>query len=273
MLPEIIRNGLTRGLVELRHSITLVFNYVFFPSLALIATSFLRGIELAGSGASVGQYAIPGIVAMNVLFTGLMGLATTLITEREDGTLLRARSVPNGIHSYLLGKVTTQVVLIVATMAVVLVEAALLFRGSLSVEVANLVHLAWILPLALLATLPFGALLGALISNPRHLSFMSLVLMGVVSVSGVFYPLARMPEWVQVVGQSTPLYWMGLGLRSTMLGDQVLASEIGQSWRLPETAAVLTLWSVVGVVLAVRVLRGAARRQGGSRRRGRRAVP
>lgn len=265
MLADTVRIGLRRGWIECRHSLPLVLNYVFFPSLALVIMYFLRGIELDGTGTSLGNYAIPGILAMNVLFTGLMGLATNLIAEREDGTLLRARSIPLGIHAYLLAKVTSQIALTVLTLAVVLIEAALLFGGFASANVEGLVTLAWILPLGLTATLPFGAVLGCLVRHPRNMSFVSLALMGLVSVSGIFYPLSAQAWWMQLIGQSSPLYWLALAIRGALLGDDAVAMDVGGGSPIPLATLVLVVWSVVGTSLAIAVLRRGSRGASGSR--------
>lgn len=262
---DVLRLGLARGWIELRLSLPLVLNYVFFPSLALAVMYFLRGVDVAGG--SLGHYAIPGILAMNVVLTGFMGLATVLISEREDGTLLRARSVPYGIHTFLIGKVSSQVALTFVTVTVMMVEAVVLFGDFVQTDAARTMSLLWVLPLGLTATLPWGAVLGSVVRHPRNLSFVSLAVMGLVTVSGVFYPLAQQPLVAQVLGQSTPVYWMALAIRSTLLGDAAAAAEIGGSWRPVETVAVLGLWSVVGVAVAVHVLRRNARRDSGTRRR------
>jgi ABC-2 type transport system permease protein len=91
-----------------------------------------------------------------------------------------------------------------------------------------------------------------------------LVITGIVFVSGIFTPLATMATWVQILGQLTPTYWLGLGLRSTLLPEAAVAVEIDGSWRTGLTIAVLAAWAVVGLLLAPRLLRRMARRESGS---------
>ncbi|WP_228818960.1 ABC transporter permease [Nocardia transvalensis] len=245
----------------------MVFNYIFFPTLALVVMYIVRDSVISGTRFSIGAYAIPGILAMNVLFTGLMGLATGLLLEREDGTLLRAKATPNGVLGYLVGKVTCQAAMALTTLFAVLIVAAALFDGLHMTNPMELLRFIWIVPLGLAATLPFGAVLGSILPNPRQLSFVSLFLMGLTSVSGVFYPLGLQPLWMQIVGQAFPLYWLGLGMRSAMLPDEMVVAEIGQTWWSVETVVVLGLWSLLGAVVALRVLRRAARRESGTRLR------
>ena len=85
-----------------------------------------------------------------------------------------------------------------------------------------------------------------------------------IAVSGVFYPITSLPVWLQWVGQVFPVYWLGLGMRSTMLPADAAAAEIGDSWRHLETFGMLGLWAVVGLALAPRVLRRMAERESGS---------
>ena len=91
-----------------------------------------------------------------------------------------------------------------------------------------------------------------------------LPLMGLIATSGIFYPITNFPTWLQWVGQAFPVYWLGLGMRSALLPDEMAAVEFGQSWRHLETLGVLGAWAVAGLILAPIVLRRMARRESGS---------
>jgi ABC-2 type transport system permease protein len=58
---------------------------------------------------------------------------------------------------------------------------------------------------------------------------------------------------------------MGLGMRSALLPGEAVVVEVGDSWRHLETAAVLGVWAVAGLLLAPVVLRRMARRESGSK--------
>ncbi|KUN91687.1 ABC transporter permease [Streptomyces caeruleatus] len=263
-----VRAGLTRGRIEFRHNLGQAYGYVFFPTIALIVMYVLRDNTVPGTDFSLGDRAIPGILAMNLVFTGVMGLAVMLITEREDGTLLRAKATPNGVLGYLTGKVTSQAAMSIATMFIVLVPAALLFDGLRLDAVSPWLTLAWVLTLGLAATLPLGAIIGSLFTHPRNLRFATLLLMGLVAISGVFRPLDALPEWLRWVGQAFPLYWLGLGMRSAMLPDALASAEIDGSWQRLETICALGAWAVIGFAAAPAILRRMARRDSGTRARG-----
>jgi ABC-2 type transport system permease protein len=118
--------------------------------------------------------------------------------------------------------------------------------------------------MGMVATLPIGAVLGSLFPSSRSQGLIQLPILGTIAISGIFYPITAMPEWLQWVAQATPIYWLGLGMRSALLPDAAVAVEIGDSWRHLETAGVLGACAVLGLIVAPIVLRRMARRESGS---------
>ena len=84
---------------------------------------------------------------------------------------------------------------------------------------------------------------------------------------GIFFPITVLPkwlQWLQSVAEAFPFYWVGLGARSALLPPEMVAVEIGGSWRTVEMFAVLGAWAALGLLLAPILLRRMARRQSGS---------
>jgi ABC-2 type transport system permease protein len=187
-----------------------------------------------------------------------------LALEREDGTLLRAKAIPNGMLGYLVGKLVLVAGMTIASMVIILLPSSFMLDGLALGHVGSWLTLAWVMVLGLIATLPLGAIFGSLFSNPRNAGVIMLPVMGMVAISGIFYPIASFPHWLQSVAQVFPIYWLGLGMRSALLPDQLAAVEIGQSWRHLEMVGVLGAWAVAGLIVAPIVLRRMARRESGS---------
>jgi ABC-2 type transport system permease protein len=262
-----VRAGVRRGRIEFGQTMTNageLTGWLWLPVVALVVMYAFGDGAVPGVDFPLGAQAVPGILAMNAVFTGLMALALALTMDREDGTLLRAKATPNGVLAYVVGKVLGKAALTVTVLALVAVPAMLLFDGLQPGRARTWITLVWVLALGLLAVLPIGVILGAVFGNTQSLGLVTLLIMGLVVVSGVFYPITALPGWLQGVGQAFPLYWLGLGLRSALLPDAVSAAEIGGSWRHPETVAVLGAWAVVGFVVAPIVLRRMARRESGA---------
>jgi ABC-2 type transport system permease protein len=261
------RNGLTRGWIELRHTFRDsqdLWGYFFPTVILLVVMFFMRNATVPGTDFSLGARTLPSALGMGIVFGGLVNLAQQLMLEREDGTLLRAKATPNGMLGYLVGKITVVSGMMLIGFVLQLVPGMFIVNGLALNTVGAWLTLIWVLVIGLVATMPIGAIVGSLIGNPRNFGLVMLPLMGLIATSGIFYPLTNYPTWLQWIGQAFPVYWLGLGMRSAMLPNEMAAVEFGQSWRHLETLGVLGLWAAAGLILAPIVLRRMARRESGS---------
>jgi ABC-2 type transport system permease protein len=185
-------------------------------------------------------------------------------TEREDGTLLRAMATPNGMAGYLIGKIVAVSGVIVIGVVTTIIPGSFLFHGLAVGSATAWLTLIWVLALGLVATLPMGAVLGSLFPSARSAGLITLAIGGITAVSGIFYPITHLPQWLQVIGQVFPLYWLGLGMRSALLPVSLASVEIGHSWRHLATFGVLGAWAVAGLLVAPVLLRRMARHESGS---------
>ncbi|HEX3778622.1 MAG TPA: ABC transporter permease [Pseudonocardiaceae bacterium] len=264
-----IRLGLARGRIELRHMFTMPSELVqgFLPTVVfMVVIAFLRSVPLGGSTVPLGAVILTSVLGSSVWSAGLTLMAQTLAADREDGTLLRAKALPNGMPAYLTGKILVASGFALASVAFLLVYALLLFHDLGRAGVGGWLKFVLVTVLGLLATLSIGAVLGALFPNPRVSGvIITIPILMLTGISGILFPITVLPEWVQWIAQVFPVYWLGLGMRSALLPDSALVAEIGHSWRDWQTFAVLGAWALVGLILAPIVLRRMTRRGTGSR--------
>lgn len=261
----VLRLGISRGVIELRQAFTgtELIGQLFWPVVTLAAIFLLRHHHFHSSHLTLGALALPSVLGMFISF-GMLLVMQYLTAEREDGTLLRARATPNGIRAYLIGKLTTVSATILIYLAI-LIAGGVIIIGRLQLDSAHAwLTLTWVLALGLVATQPIGAILGSLISTPRGAAYMSMPVIAVIAISGIFYPISAMPAWLRVIAQLFPVYWLGLGMRSAMLPSSAANVELGHTWHHLATLAVLTAWATIGLVLAPMVLRRMAQRESGS---------
>jgi ABC-2 type transport system permease protein len=261
------RAGFARGWIELRQTFTNVqdlWNYLFPPIALTVVMVFMRHATVPGTTFSLGARTLPSVLGAGIAFSGLAALTMSLTVEREDGTLLRAKAIPNGMYGYLIGKIVIVGGATLLGLVMQLVPGLILFDNIATNGVSSWLALAGMLVLGLFATLPLGAILGSLFSSPRNMGLIMLPLMGLIATSGIFYPISSMPGWVQAIAQVLPVYWMGLGMRAALLPSDMAQVEIGHSWRHLETIGVLGTWAAIGLIIAPIVLRRMARRESGS---------
>lgn len=260
--------GVRRGCTEFVNSLrtpTDVGYYVVGSAVFLFVILRNRDSIDETTGLSAGALMLPGVLAFSMIFAALFGLATAVATEREDGTLLRAKSLPHGTTGYVVGQSTRTALEVCFSLTLLLVPGLILLDDGWSGGVWGVPHTASLLVLGVLASTPLGFAIGSLVKNPRTLGGWGFLLMGgMVAISGTFFPLSALPGWAAGLAQVFPLYWLGHGLRSAMLPDAAAAGEINGTWQVWESYAVLGAWALLGLVLAPVLLRRMARRESGA---------
>jgi ABC-2 type transport system permease protein len=261
-----VRAGLSRGRIETRQNLTETVYLVshLLPPVAYVAVLLMmRGKTVPGTDFAFGTMVLPSLLGMTIVYGGLSGPAPIITADREDGTLLRAKATPNGILGYLIGKI------VVFALTTLLGLMTIVIPGIMIVDNLILGARAWLLlamlfVVGMVSTVPIGVALGSLMKSSMQAVLVPLVCTLVMIPSGIFFPITILPTWLQSAAQAFPFYWVGIGARSAMLPAEMVAVEIGQSWRTAEMFAVLGVWAVIGMLLAPIMLRRMARRQSGS---------
>jgi ABC-2 type transport system permease protein len=264
---SVLRLGIERGWIEFKILVkdpqTIIWTVIIF-GIFLTVLWFQKDTKI--EGISLALLTLPSLLGMQIASSGFNDIASQLAFDREDGTLLRAKAIPKGMGAYFIARV-------VVTFLMTIVYVLFLLAGSLfivpdvlsDIDIFKLLLMFLLVVLGLLAAAPFGAIIGSLVKSAGSgwgLSLLPLAIL--IAISGIFYPITALAGWIQAVAQVFPVYWMGLGIRSVFAPEAAASIELTGSWRTGETIVVLAAWSIVGLIIAPRVLRKMARRTSGS---------
>ena len=249
--PSALSIGLSRVGIEVRQFVRVRDQVIFtfsFPVILLAIFGSVFSDDIA-PGVSFTQYFTAGMLASGVVLSSFQSLAITIAVERDEGTLKRLYGTPMPQASYFLGKVGLVLVTGVVQAAVLLVIGALVFGLDLPASLSLWLRFTWVFLLGTAA----GTVAGMAFSSvPRSSKSASAVVSPVVIVlqfvSGVFFVYTDLPSWMRTVGAIFPLKWLAQGMRSVFLPQSFAATEVGGSWQLGLTAAVLAAWTVVGLL-------------------------
>jgi ABC-2 type transport system permease protein len=259
-----LRRGWTEFLLSLRSPQDQGF-YVFMGGATLLYLWLNRDSDVPGTDLLLPTVALPSMLGALLAFGVIIGPASSLAMEREDGTLLRHKALPHGMQGYVTGQLLLHSLGLVPLLLVILVPGFLLFDGLMSEGASGWLTFAWVLVLGLLATLPIGMILGSVVPGVQKIGTWGMLpILVLTAISGIFAPVQLLWGWLQVAAQIFPMYWIGLGMRSAFLPDAAAAVELGGSWRTGTTVLVLCAWTVFGLLVTPRVLRRMARKQSGS---------
>jgi ABC-2 type transport system permease protein len=185
---------------------------------------------------------VPGLIAMTILFSTTAAEAVVINFELRLGSLERLLLAPIDISAVLLGKVFGGVVFgFVMTMVVTMGSAIALGLHP------NFLHLALITILSLLVFSSLGALLCVMVKEVFEAqTLLNLPRFLMIFLSGVVYPVSKMPVWLQHFSYALPLTYTVQGLRLSFWG--------GSSKVNFEYAFILVGFSLLFILPAIKLL-------------------
>ena len=202
--------------------------------------------EVTQVGARYVDFLVPGLLGMNLMGTGMWGIAFSLVVARNGNLLKRLIAAP-ARRSHLLGaQLTSRLIFLIPEAG-----ALLLFsRFVLGVPMRGSVLL--LAGVALLGALAFSGLGLLSAARPRTIEgvsgVMNLVMVPMWVFSGIFFSTERFPATLQPFVQALPLTALNDSLRGVMLEGMGFVSL------LPELA-LLAGWGTVSFLLALKVFR------------------
>ncbi|MFO7779235.1 MAG: ABC transporter permease [Nitriliruptoraceae bacterium] len=207
----------------------------------------------AGGGAEFATVLVPGLVAVAVIFQGIIAVALPLSNESggtkeiEDRIMAPVRVSPVAVEKILFGAVQS-----VAAGAVVLPMVAALPSTPVALTVTSVPLLAVVVVLSALLSGALGLALGTYVS-PRQIGLMfSVVVLPLTFLGAVYYPWTALDAvpWLQWLVLLNPLVYVSEGLRAAMT----------PSIPTMPAAVVLVALTLSTGLLALIGLRGFARR-------------
>lgn len=252
--------GLWRARYEIaqyvRSGDTVVFTFVF-PVLMLGLFSVAFGAEGDMQPAPglppvpVAQMYLPAMLAAGLLLSGFQNLAIDIAVDRSEGVLKRLGATPLSPVSYFVGKIVQVGTTGIAQAVVIIAFAAIVLRVPLPTDPGRWFTFAWVFVLGLTGSALLGVALSAVPRSSRSAVAVVIPTVLVVQfISGVYFLFYMLPEWLQTAASFLPVKWMAQGMRYVFLPDAYSALEQNGEWNVAGVAVALTVWLVVGLVLA-----------------------
>jgi ABC-2 type transport system permease protein len=214
----------------------------FFNFLLPLLLLALFGAVFAGEQKDL-DVIVPGIAGLSVMSATFVALAYNLTFLRETGVLKRLRGTPMPATSYFAGLAASAVTNVVLQLAIVIVAGNVLFGVAWP---GNWPALAVFVALGVVCFASLGVALSHAIPNSESApAYVNAVFLPMMMIAGVFYDEENAPAFLRDIAQVLPLKHLIDGLSGAMVRGEGLGSHA-------TSLLVLALWTVVGVVLAVR---------------------
>ena len=192
------------------------------------------------------DFFIPGLLGMNLMGSGIWGIAFGVVTARNKKLLKRLAATPMSRFEFFLSYVLSRLTFLVIEVVVLVGFGRLVFgvpmRGPFMV-------LGLIALVGALAFSGLGLLIASRVSTIEGVSGLSnLAMVPMWIMSGVFFSSANFPAMAQPFIKALPLTAANDALRANMLQGAGLAEVLPQ-------LAVLVTWMLVTMAVALRIFK------------------
>lgn len=181
-------------------------------------------------------YMIPALIGMILQFLTVILTATAIVRERERGTIEQLIVTPIRAWELVVGKLAPYVIIAFIDTLEILVAGVLIFGVPINGSLPLLLLLA---ALFLVTTLGLGLFIST-ISNTQQEAMLTAMftMLPTIFLSGFFFPLAAMPQFLQWASYAVPLRYFLITVRGIIL------KGVGVESLWPEIIA-LSIFAVV----------------------------
>jgi ABC-2 type transport system permease protein len=183
------------------------------------------------------DFLLTGMIALSIAQGGMFGMVD-LVEMRRKGLIKRLRMTPAKMGIFGLSDMVMRLLFSVIQILLLSLIGVFIFGANLFISFPSLIIV------FLIGALSFNAL-GYLFSSfsmtqNAYMGVANIVSFVMMFLSGVFFPIETMPDWLQPISNLLPLTYFAEGLRDSMVYETGLFSS--------------TLWFGIGVLVIWGVL-------------------
>lgn len=205
-------------------------------------------IDEAVSGRQVRyvDWVIPGILGMNLMFSGLFGVGYVIVRYRKNGVLKRLQAAPVSPYSFLAAQMLSRLVIMMMVSTIVY-GVSNLFLDFLML--GNYLTLALIALVGNLCLLSLGLIVASRMANEELANgLLNFLTFPMLLLSEVWFSLDGAPQWMAQVSNLLPLTHMVQAAREVMIEGASLAE-------VSDHLAAMAIMTVLFLALAAKIFK------------------
>lgn len=183
-------------------------------------SGFTRG-TVSGREVRYVDWVIPGVLGMNMMFSGLFGVGYVIVRYRKSGVLKRLHATPLTAFEFLSAQVVSRLWLILA------ITIGVYIGGDYFIDFTmhgSYWHLLLVAMLGAISMISLGLLIAARVTSEELAGgILNLLSWPMMFLSGVWFSLEGLQPWIQHLAQIFPLTHIISAARAIMIDGASLA--------------------------------------------------
>ena len=158
------------------------------------------------------DFFLPGILAMAIMNSGVIGLSTSFVGYRERGVLRRIKVTPFPLPMFISSRIVSQLIVAIPQSLILIGIAQLFFDLTIR---GNPLLILIVIFAGSLAFLSIGFAISSVAKNTETAaSYANLITFPMLFLSGVFFDLDSAPSWLKPITNVLPLRYLVPGAKT-----------------------------------------------------------
>jgi ABC-2 type transport system permease protein len=202
--------------------------------------------SVAGRTLSAKDAVVPALIALSILWTGILSGAILMVVEEEEKMRMRLRLTRMGRFALVGSKLILATAVVFIQSAVMLLIAVVVFGAFAS----NIPLALLVIAAASFSAIGIGLVIAAFARQVAGAVILSvLVAFPLIFLTGAVFPLSQMPDFMQWIARAVPLTYAIEALSGVMLRGEGLADV---AWRIGVLIAFGVVLLAIGSILVRR---------------------
>lgn len=205
--------------------------------------------QLPGQAQRYIDFALPGQIGFALLSTAIFGTVFGLIYLKKALVLKRMFATPTRAMTILLAQGASRLIMAILQTLLILILGIVVFKFYLPHGLITFAELLVMSMIALIAFLGFGYFMAGLVNDENAAGPMvNLVTLPQFLLSGTFFPITSLPNWLQPIASVLPLSFFNAAVRK-------ITTEGGDFYQTIPYMLGLIIWGAVMYILAAKTFK------------------
>ncbi len=192
------------------------------------------------------DFVIPGIIAFSVMSLGLFSVSQAFVSYKSSGALRRLQTAPLNPLQFLVAQSITRLLMTALNVLIMVVIAVVLFDFNIR---GTLIEFVIFGTLGAVMFLGMGFAIAGWAKNENQAApITNIIFFPLMFLSGIFFPIEMLPDWLRPVAEILPPAFLADGLRE-------IANNAQHIWELGPQLAGIAIWTIIVYFIAVKIFR------------------
>lgn len=177
----------------------------------------VEDLEIAPQSFSYIDFFLPGVIGMTAMTTSIFTAVSVSARFKENGVFHKLATTPLKRYEWILSRTIYNILVSYLGMAVMMIIGLTIFGMKMIIDPVSLLMVA----MASLMFTGMGMIIARFVKDPDGAdAAANAITFPMMFLSGSFFPLSQMPQFLQIIAQVLPLTYVNEGLRATMIFGQ-----------------------------------------------------